>query len=120
MSRGRKPKRRNARLIGRLHGLMALHHWNQGDLASQLGVSASTVTRALASKAVSSDFEIRAAHLIAKVGSPPAPKAKPQERDLSQELHLLRNTYRLLLKLDSKLETLLAEQASGAGGSGKG
>lgn len=99
---------------------MAQHHWNQAELASQLGVSAATVTRALSSKAVSSGFEIRANHLIATMANATGAMPKSTRKNSAQELHLLRDSYRLLLKLDSKLETLLAGQPSGAGGSGKG
>lgn len=113
MVRGRRPKERNAQLIADLHRLMVRSRWNQAELAQRLGVSPSTVTRALHSQRVSQSFGERAQQLIAASGG--SSPAVDQQTD--QELHLLQKTYKLLLKLDGKLEAVLAEQRTASSGS---
>lgn len=113
MVRGRRPKERNAQLIADLHRLMVSSRWNQAELAQRLGVSPSTVTRALHSQLVSQSFGERAQQLIAAAGG--SSPAADQQTD--QELHLLQKTYKLLLKLDGKLEAVLAEQRTASSGS---
>lgn len=95
---------------------MADNRWNQAQLAGRIGLSPSTVTRALASKHVSSGFRLRAEDLLRKHQPRSAARAPRDEASRSlQELHLLQKSYTLLQGIDSKLETLLAGKARVSG-----
>lgn len=116
--RGRKPNRRSSALVRQLESFLALQQWTQARLASELGVSPSTVTRALASKKLSPMLKSRAEALLrtrSKEAEHDTPRRKSPTKKDAQELHLLRSTYTLLVELDSKVETLLAGTAGRRG-----